>query len=216
MAPVDTNAIIKRISEPPPPGSPYGVPVPNTERPGRSAIYRHWRFRDQPLLVTFDPEVQSLHDIFEETVRKFPNNRCLGARNWIPASRSWEDKFDWLTYTQVAQRRKNFGAGIVEIHNAIGHSKDKYGVGLWSQNRPEWQITGRQQVYKKRYLDTMLIDIQISLCPPNRSSPSPFMKHWAPTPPSTSSTMPSSLASLPPSTTSLCCSSWPHASPTSR
>ena len=41
---------------PPPAGGPYSVTVPGTEQPGRSAIYRHWRFRDG-LLKTLDPNV---------------------------------------------------------------------------------------------------------------------------------------------------------------
>jgi long-chain acyl-CoA synthetase len=141
MAPVDFAAAVKEFTQPPPPGSPYGVSIPGTEREGRSAVYRHWRLRDQPLLETLDPEIQTLHDVFEASVRKFPNNRCLGNRAWVPATGTWEDKFEWLTYAQVAERRKNFGAGIVEVHKAINHPKDKYAVGLWSQNRPEWQIT---------------------------------------------------------------------------
>ncbi|KAJ3506321.1 hypothetical protein NM208_g16091 [Fusarium decemcellulare] len=43
--------------------------------------------------------------------------------------------------SEVDVRRKNFGAGIVEIHKLINYPGDKYGVGLWSQNRAEWQIT---------------------------------------------------------------------------
>lgn len=142
MAPKDTAAMIRELSTPPPPGSPYGVPIPGSERPGRSAVYRNWRFRDQPLLATFDPEIQTLHDLFEQSVRRYPNNRCFGTRNWNPANRSWEEKFDWITYAEVGERRKNLGAGFVEIHKSIGHPKDKYGVGLWSPNRQEWQITG--------------------------------------------------------------------------
>ncbi|KAF9878504.1 AMP-binding enzyme [Colletotrichum karsti] len=141
MAPKDTAAYIKELSTPPPPGSPYGVPVPGTEREGRSAIYRHWRFRDGPLLSTFDPAVQTVHDLFEESARKRPNAKCLGHRAWIPATKEWENKYTWATYAEVAERRKNFGAGLVEIHNRIGITNDNYGVGLWSQNRPEWHIT---------------------------------------------------------------------------
>ncbi|ODA82524.1 hypothetical protein RJ55_01031 [Drechmeria coniospora] len=134
-------ADIKQLGQPPPPGSPYGVPVPNSERAGRSAVYRHFRFRDRPLLTTFDPDVRSTHDLFECAVRKRPGKNCLGARTWNPATKTWGDKFDWLTYAQVAERRKHFGAGIVEVHSRMGYTADKYGVGLWSQNRPEWQIT---------------------------------------------------------------------------
>jgi len=141
MAPKDAQSIIAELKQPPPPGSPYGVPVPGTERPGRSAVYRHWRFRDQPLMSTLEPEVQTLHDVFESAARKFPNNRCLGSRPWNPVTRSWADKYEWSTYAETAQRRKNLGAGIVEVHKAAGIMADKYGVGLWSQNRAEWQLT---------------------------------------------------------------------------
>ena len=41
---------------PPPAGDPYSVTVPGTEQPGRSATYRHWRFRDG-LLKSLDPNV---------------------------------------------------------------------------------------------------------------------------------------------------------------
>ncbi|TEA16594.1 Long chain acyl-CoA synthetase 7 [Colletotrichum sidae] len=137
----DTAAYIQELANPPPPGSPYGVPVPGSEREGRSAIYRHWRFRDGPLLSTFDPAIQTVHDLFEDAVRRRPNARCLGHRAWNPAAKNWENKYTWITYADVAERRKNFGAGLVEIHHKVGITDDNYGVGLWSQNRPEWHIT---------------------------------------------------------------------------
>lgn len=46
----------REISVPPPAGSPYGVPLPSSEQPDRSAVYRHWRFRDE-LLKSMDPNV---------------------------------------------------------------------------------------------------------------------------------------------------------------
>ncbi|GKT51919.1 long chain acyl-CoA synthetase 7, peroxisomal [Colletotrichum spaethianum] len=142
MAPTkDTAAYIQELATPPPPGSPYGVPIPGSEKEGRSAIYRHWRFRDGPLLSTFDPAVQTVHDLFEESAKKRPNSRCLGHRAWNPATKDWDNKYTWATYAEVAERRKNFGAGLVEIHQKIGITSDHYGVGLWSQNRPEWHIT---------------------------------------------------------------------------
>ena len=73
------------IAAPPPPGSPYSVPLPGTEEPDRSPIYRHWRFKDKELLETIDPKVggrpslyciesangclkvHTCHDIFEST-----------------------------------------------------------------------------------------------------------------------------------------------------
>ncbi|KAH6885926.1 hypothetical protein B0T10DRAFT_491981 [Thelonectria olida] len=141
MAPdKDPAAYFKRLSTLPPPGSPYGLPVPGSERTNRTAVYRHWAVRDEPLLTTFDPQVQTTHDLFDQSAQKYGSSRCLGTRHWNPATQTWEDKYDWLTYAQVNARRKNFGAGIVEIHQRIDYTAEKFGVGLWSQNRAEWQI----------------------------------------------------------------------------
>lgn len=137
----DTRAYIQTLATPPPPGSPYAVPIPGTERPNRTPIYRHWRFQNGPLLETFDPAHRTVHDLFEHSVSQVPRNRCLGWRPWNPATKTWENKYVWMTYAEVAERRKNLGAGIVELHHQIGFKEDKYGVGLWAQNRPEWQIT---------------------------------------------------------------------------
>lgn len=144
MAPVskETDAYISTIVVPPPPGSPYAVPVPGTEREGRTPIYRHWRFRDTPLLDTYDPNCQTLHDIFENSWTTRPSKRFLGWRPWNAATKTWENKYVWMTYAEAAERRKNLGAGVVELHHRIGITGDNYGVGLWAQNRPEWQITG--------------------------------------------------------------------------
>ncbi|KAK1775555.1 hypothetical protein QBC45DRAFT_241285 [Copromyces sp. CBS 386.78] len=142
MAPKqDTAAYIKSIAEPPPPGTPYALPVPGTERPNRTAVYRHWKFVNSPLLETFDPAHQTVHDLFEASVEKVPNKKCLGWRPWNAATKTYEPKYVWISYKEVAERRKNFGAGIVALHKSIGFTEEKSGVGLWAQNRPEWQIT---------------------------------------------------------------------------
>lgn len=54
----------KQIYASPPVGSPYSVALPNSEIPGRTAVYRHWRFQDG-LLKTLDPNVSQM-DIQDE------------------------------------------------------------------------------------------------------------------------------------------------------
>lgn len=137
---VYSDRAIREIGIPPPPGSAHAVPVAGTERADRTPIYRHWRFRDGPLLTTYDPSIQSTYDLFQDAVRKFPNSRCLGTRPWNAQTKTWENKYVWQTYSDVNKRSKNLGAGLVEIHKKIGITADKFGVGLWSQNRAEWQI----------------------------------------------------------------------------
>ncbi|KAI0025767.1 acetyl-CoA synthetase-like protein [Xylariomycetidae sp. FL0641] len=134
------QAQIKQIATPPPPGSPYGVPIPGTEREGRSPIYRHWRFADQPLLTTYVPELVTFHDLFQDAVKRFPSNNCLGTRPWNSTTKTWENKYVWQTFAEVDARAKNFGSGVYELHHRIGVPPGNYGVGLWSQNRAEWQI----------------------------------------------------------------------------
>ncbi|KAH9908059.1 acetyl-CoA synthetase-like protein [Xylariomycetidae sp. FL2044] len=142
MAGADSNvaALIKELGTPPPPGSPYGVFLPGTEREGRSPIIRHWRFANKPLLDTLVPDIRTFHECFQNAVRRHPNNKCLGTRVWNPATKTWENKYTWQTYAEVATRSKNFGSGIYELHRRIGVPPGNHGVGMWSQNRAEWQI----------------------------------------------------------------------------
>ncbi|KAI0910968.1 AMP-binding enzyme [Ustulina deusta] len=140
MTPAQIAAKIQEIAIPPPPGSPYAVPVPGTEREGRTPIYRHWKFQDKPLLATYDPETRTFYDLFEHSAKHFPNSKCLGTRPWNPTTQSWENKYVWKTYAEVAARAKNFGSGVFELHRRIGIPPGNHGVGLWSQNRAEWQI----------------------------------------------------------------------------
>ena len=49
-----------------------------------------------------------------------------------------------MDYGTVQKRRANFGVGIVEVNRRAGVVEQKYGVGLWCQNRPEWHLTGRK------------------------------------------------------------------------
>ena len=150
MAPAqDPEAYAKLLGTPPPPGSPYSLPIPNSEKEDRSAVYRHWRFVDTPLLQTYNPEVRTSHDFFELSAKKRPNARCLGTRHWDPVTRT-HGKYEWMTYAETALRRKNFGAGIVELHKKAGVTEEKYGIGLWCQNRAEWQISGELRISPRR------------------------------------------------------------------
>ncbi|KFY91293.1 hypothetical protein V498_05533 [Pseudogymnoascus sp. VKM F-4517 (FW-2822)] len=135
----DPEANYKQLASPPPGNKPFSVAIPGTATEGRSAVYRHWRFQTGPLFSTIDPSLRTAHDVFESSAKKFANRRCLGQRGYDAAKKTW-GKYTWETYAQVALRRRNFGAGVVELHKGVGVTGDRYGVGLWCQNRPEWQI----------------------------------------------------------------------------
>ena len=125
---------------PPPHGEPYSVTVPGSEQPGRTPIYRHWRFRDG-VLKSLDPNVKTAHEMFEQTANRQPKRPCLGFRPYDPATKTY-GKYQWIDYGTVQQRRANLGVGLVQVNKEAGVTESKYGIGLWCPNRPEWQITG--------------------------------------------------------------------------
>ncbi|KAJ5470811.1 hypothetical protein N7530_008168 [Penicillium desertorum] len=130
----------EELKQAPPKGVAYSVAIPGSEQPGRSRVYRAWNAQKE-LLTTLDPQVTTAHDMFESTANRLPKNHCLGWRPYNSTTKSF-DPYQWLTYETVQKRRAAFGAGLVELHHKHDcHRSGQYGVGLWSQNRPEWQIT---------------------------------------------------------------------------
>ncbi|MCJ1477346.1 hypothetical protein MMC13_006017 [Lambiella insularis] len=129
----------KAVAAAPPQGSPYSIPIVGTEQSDRSPVYRHWNFQHE-LLKSIDPHVLTAHEMFEHAAFLYPERRCLGHRPFDPTKKDF-GPYQWITYKTVQQRRANLGAGITELHGRGGILDDKYGVGLWCQNRPEWQLT---------------------------------------------------------------------------
>jgi long-chain acyl-CoA synthetase len=70
-----------------------------------------------------------------------PARKALGHRPYDPITKTF-GPYQWLDYQTVQRRKADFGIGLVELHEKAGITGSGYGVGLWCQNRPEWQITG--------------------------------------------------------------------------
>lgn len=89
---------------------------------------------------------------------RFPKNKCLGYRPYDPATKTF-GTYEWEDYETIQTRRKNFGAGLVHLHHKAGVQESTYGIGLWCQNRPEWQITDlacmSQGLYTVSIYDTL-------------------------------------------------------------
>ncbi|KAH7073655.1 long-chain-fatty-acid-CoA ligase/ protein binding protein [Paraphoma chrysanthemicola] len=148
----------RELHSPPPKGQPYSVALAGTQKEGRSAIYRHWRFADKPLLASLVPNINTPHEAFENSVTRFPKNKCLGHRPYDLNTKKF-GAYVWEDYETVAKRRKNLGAGLVHLHKQAGVTAEKFGIGLWCQNRPEWQITDlacmTQSLYTVSIYDTL-------------------------------------------------------------
>ncbi|KAJ9665417.1 medium-chain fatty acid-CoA ligase faa2 [Coniosporium apollinis] len=159
MAPPSLLALdrARELQAPPPRGSPYSVPLPGTATQGRSAVYRNWRFQDE-LLQTLDPSITTMHDAFEQSAKRVPTNRCLGHRPYDPVTKTF-GQYVWQDYQTVQRRRANFGVGLVQLHKEAGVTEKTYGVGLYCNNKPEWQITDlacmSQGLYSVSIYDTL-------------------------------------------------------------
>ncbi|KAA8647552.1 hypothetical protein EYZ11_010878 [Aspergillus tanneri] len=130
----------EELRQEPPKGIPYAIALPGTEKPGRSKVYRAHNTQKE-LVKSLDPKVLTSHDAFESTANRVPKNHCLGWRPYNPATKTY-GPYQWIDYQTVQKRRADFGAGLVELHLKHDcHHPGQYGIGLWCQNRPEWQIT---------------------------------------------------------------------------
>ncbi|KAG9613739.1 acetyl-CoA synthetase-like protein, partial [Aureobasidium melanogenum] len=130
--------LLNQIREGPPKGSPFSVALSNSQVPGRSSIYRNWKFQDA-LLTTLDKNITTMHEMFERSASVYRTQNCLGYRPYNAESSSY-GPYSWISYSAAAERRKNFGAGLMKTHQDICGSLPQGGVGLWCNNRPEWQI----------------------------------------------------------------------------
>ncbi len=148
----------EKIIPAPPIGAPYSLPVVGSEKKGRTPVYRHWRRQQEGPLYTLDPEIKTAHEIFEQTAHRVPKNRCLGHRPYDSATKTF-GPYTWQTYGQVQKRRRDFGSGLRALHEQLGIAGAQYGVGLWCQNRPEWQIVDlacmSQCLYSVSIYDTL-------------------------------------------------------------
>lgn len=147
----------EELQGPPAKGQPHSLPLSNSQKPGRTPIYRHYKFRDG-LLETLDPEVKTVHDMFEITANRIPHSPGFGTRTWNSTKKAWEP-FEWIEYETMQKKKTNFGKGLVELHEREGIVGRQYGVGLWCQNRVEWQVADlgcvSQSLYTVSLYDTL-------------------------------------------------------------
>ncbi|KIY43630.1 acetyl-CoA synthetase-like protein [Fistulina hepatica ATCC 64428] len=135
---------VSDISAPFPDPIPYdrqAVEIPGTRKPGQTGHYRNsiWG-----LVNSKDPRVCSTLDlVFERALKHCRNSRCLGYRPRISKNPLlFADHYVWQTFAEVDARRKAIGSALLPmfLNGECGAGEALKTVGLWSVNRPEWQI----------------------------------------------------------------------------
>ncbi|KAG0071458.1 hypothetical protein BGZ89_010584 [Linnemannia elongata] len=119
------------------------VEVPGTRTPGATGHYRHAAFVDGLVdNIRADPAVKTLYDLFQSSLAKFQDKDMLGSRNYDSVTKTWSG-YNWQSYRQVDQRVNAFGSGVMHINEAVlGNTQlNRWSLGIWSLNRPEWFIS---------------------------------------------------------------------------
>jgi len=73
---------------------------------------------------------------------RFKDKDLLGHRPYDPVTKTYGG-YTWQTYRQVDQRVNAFGSGVMHLNDTILGSTqlNRWSLGIWSLNRPEWFIS---------------------------------------------------------------------------
>ncbi|KAF7975311.1 hypothetical protein HWV62_10094 [Athelia sp. TMB] len=134
-----TNLTTRSVEWPPLDYSKQAIPVPGTKKPGQSAHYRNAVFgyinQDTPNAM------QTLTELWDIGLAVGKDRPFLGHRPVVSTKPLVFGPYVWQTYGQIAERRKHVGSAIYEMFakGELGGGELET-VGIWSQNRPEWQV----------------------------------------------------------------------------
>ncbi|KAL4444634.1 hypothetical protein ABPG77_002451 [Micractinium sp. CCAP 211/92] len=110
------------------------TPANGEDKPAAGPVYRAAIAKDGPPAIPY----QSLYEMFQASVQKFPNNNCLGRREGAG--------YSWLTYKQTSDQVADIGSALVKA-GLQPHGR----VGVYGANSPEWMIAmqacNRQNLY---------------------------------------------------------------------
>ena len=90
------------------------ITLPNSKEPGYSSIYRNARYPNE--LQRYEtPEVTTLFESFERSVKRNPKSECLGRREYNKITKAW-GPYVWETYEEIHTRRNHFGSGLLTLY----------------------------------------------------------------------------------------------------
>lgn len=104
-------------------------------KPSQSAVYRNIRGVDG--LPTTVNGFSTMFDVFQDSVERFPDRKCLG---WRPVDSDGHaaEEYSYLTYKETDERAGMVACGLHALGVGSGTK-----VGVWSVNNVEWMLTIR-------------------------------------------------------------------------
>lgn len=123
-------------------GKPQAIPLAGSKEPGYSEVYRHAKSPDR-LVTTWHPKVQTFYDAFQLTVARYPDRMAFADREYDEKARKWSEKYNWITFKQLAERRNNFASGMIKVvEKATGLSPTSrhYIVSIYGPNCSNWVV----------------------------------------------------------------------------
>lgn len=137
----------------------YAVEVAKPEKQGQSGLYRNAKAKDAPWSHPKGVDVNTVHELILSGTKKFSSHRWLGQREFIKLhtetkevvkSIDGEDKkvkkdwqyyelgsYNWFTFSQTEDLRKQFGSGLVKLGLTPGEDK----FHLYAKTSREWMLT---------------------------------------------------------------------------
>ena len=114
-----------------------------TAKPNETRVLRHPSVGDKPLPYIYEEGIDTLWKVFENSVKKYPNNRMLGTRKKIN-DKEFGD-YEFKTYKEIHSEVIDFATGVSLLGlcpevKSNANIQFKF-MGIYSRNREEWMIT---------------------------------------------------------------------------
>lgn len=112
----------------------FSVPLQNQRFvEGESEIRRHPLVADTDLCSINEPNIQTLHDLFQKSSNEYKDRNFLGTRSITSGK---PGPYEWKNYGEIWTQVENFSSGL--IIRGLGLDEN---IGLFSVNRLEWVVT---------------------------------------------------------------------------
>ena len=112
-------------------------------------VRRNVFFQDS-LVQVYDKNIQTLYELFQDAVKKYPERNYLGARS--VDSKGQAGPYHFLTYMEAGEQVKRIASGLQSHLKTPSRN-----IGLYSKNRVEWFLT-EQACYARNLVPVALYD----------------------------------------------------------